>query len=115
MTGVQTCALPISAAAVEPPPVITEYDMAVYPNPFTTEGKIEVRLPEESEVKVQVLNMSGRLIATLNEGELGAGIHFLTWMPSPAQPAGIYIFRMEITRQENTRSKPIVRRGVLIK
>jgi N-acetylmuramoyl-L-alanine amidase len=103
------------AAAVEPPPVITEYEMAVYPNPFTTEGKIEVRLPEESEVKVQVLNTSGRLLASIDKGVLDAGVHTLTWRPTPADPAGIYIFRMEITKPGNTRIKPVIKRGVLIK
>ncbi|MFQ5606621.1 MAG: PKD domain-containing protein [Candidatus Zixiibacteriota bacterium] len=63
-----------------------------YPNPFNPMTKIGFTLPSASHVKLDVYNMAGQKVATLVDGQMGAGQHAVEWDASQ-QPSGIYIYR----------------------
>ena len=76
------------------------YDlMQNYPNPFNPSTSIGFTLPESSYVSVNIYDMTGRLVATLVEANLGEGVHTVDWngMDSSGSmvSAGVYIYALE--------------------
>lgn len=66
-----------------------------YPNPFNPSTTIRLGVPEESSVRVVVIDMAGRQIAVLAEGVRKAGWHQSVWRASVA--SGVYFLRVEAT------------------
>ncbi|MFO7639573.1 MAG: T9SS type A sorting domain-containing protein, partial [bacterium] len=52
------------------------------------------QLPRAGRVRVNVVDISGRTVATLVDGELAAGSSSLTWQPGKLA-AGVYFVRAE--------------------
>lgn len=65
-----------------------------FPNPFNSEAVISFTLPEVSDVSLRVFDLSGRTVATLEDGLVQAGFHSLVWKAEDL-PAGLYLIRME--------------------
>ena len=67
---------------------------AAYPNPFNPSTSISLHLPMESDVSVQVYDLSGRMISTLLSGVQAQGDYNLTWNAQD-QASGMYLVRAE--------------------
>jgi hypothetical protein len=66
-----------------------------YPNPFNPSTQIRFALPEEMEVSVQVFDMTGRLVATILEGQsLSAGSHELSF-DATSLSSGMYVYKVQ--------------------
>jgi hypothetical protein len=76
-----------------------------YPNPFASRTVIEYGLPEPSRVRVDVYDAVGRHVATLVDGEQGAGYHEARWDASGVA-AGVYLYRIQAG--EHTRTLKMV-------
>ncbi len=50
-----------------------------YPNPFNPSTQLSYQLPEPANVKIVVLDATGRLVRTLVNGKMSAGQHTATW------------------------------------
>jgi uncharacterized protein YdaL len=64
-----------------------------YPNPFNPETKIQFGLPEDSNVRIDIFNLQGQLVATLVDGALAAGYHTETF-DATSYPSGIYFYKI---------------------
>ncbi len=64
-----------------------------YPNPFNPTTQIRFALPEPTHVKLIVYDMLGREVATLADGQMGAGYHSVIWNANNVS-SGIYIYRL---------------------
>ena len=64
--------IPTSA---KPVAISGETNLVNYPNPFTGSTTIELQLENESFVRVFVIDMAGRIVANLHEGNLTGGKH----------------------------------------
>lgn len=112
-TSVQNLGLPVttfgglaigsgSVAAVPQLPdltPVTELALAPpTPNPARQSTHVEFALPSESQVLLRVMDIQGREIARLAEGEFSAGRHSADWSFSSARAipaAGLYFMRLE--------------------
>jgi len=65
-----------------------------YPNPFNATTRLSYGLPKTNLVSIRVYDVSGRLVATLVDGQVDAGHYVAVWNGIDAA-AGIYIMRME--------------------
>jgi hypothetical protein len=65
-----------------------------YPNPFNPTTALSYQLSADSHVKLEVFDISGRLVATLVDGWREAGAHELTFDGS-GLPSGIYLARLK--------------------
>lgn len=66
------------------------------PNPFLNSTVISFNLPERMPVTLNIFDISGRLVKTLVDGTLSAGINRVTWESSGTNqvPEGVYICQL---------------------
>lgn len=50
-------------------------DLNAYPNPFTDELNLDLTMTESGEVTIEVLDMTGRTVKTVDQGSEGSGLH----------------------------------------
>ena len=69
------------------------------PNPSRGSTAFRIHLPAEGRARLEILDVTGRRVRMLAEGEMPAGRHQLTWDgrdgSGRAAPAGVYIVRLE--------------------
>ena len=68
-----------------------------YPNPFNPSTTISYALPERCYVKLEVLNVSGQLIAQLVSAEREPGYHQVEWHARGEAATGAYFYRIQAT------------------
>jgi hypothetical protein len=78
-----------------------------YPNPFNPAVTVQWSLPEESHVRLTVVDLIGREIATLREGTMAAGSHTARWEPR-GMASGVYYLRGVATSARGGRTVRIV-------
>ena len=82
-----------SVAVSEPAPE-NFYLSEAYPNPFNAITRVAFGLPEAAQVSVRVFDISGRLIATLVDGEFAGGHHSAIWDAGDAT-SGVYMIMLK--------------------
>ena len=72
---------------------------ANYPNPFNPTTNINFSLPENVNVRLEVYDMTGRLVKSLVRGQLDAGVHTITWNgqdnAGTQVASGVYLYRLQ--------------------
>lgn len=80
------------------------------PNPITTEASVEFTLPSGAHVRLEVLDLAGRRVATIFDGNEAAGVHRLAWRPAAdgggRLAPGCYVLRLSSENQ--TRNRRVV-------
>jgi hypothetical protein len=70
-----------------------------YPNPFNPTTTIRYDLPFNSNVKLEVFDIQGRIVTTLVDGKLSAGFRTVHWDGANRQGAeiasGVYFYRLK--------------------
>jgi hypothetical protein len=64
-----------------------------YPNPSNPVSKIDFELPSDSYVKIEIFDLTGRMITKLEDGKRSAGYHSVKFDGSNLS-SGIYYYRM---------------------
>jgi hypothetical protein len=67
-----------------------------YPNPFRGSSSVHFRLPQRSNVVIEVIDLQGRVMATRAYGVQPAGEGHLP-LPSFARTPGLYMYRVHVT------------------
>ncbi len=80
--------------------------MPAYPNPFNPTTKIVYGLSKNSDVRIEIYNIVGELINTINDVNQNSGWHSVEWNGTDVRgnkvPAGIYICRVNSNRNVKT-------------
>lgn len=61
--------------AGEPPVIPDQFELTVFPNPFNNETRITFDVPRAGNAKVEVFDVTGRIVETLVDSRLEAGTH----------------------------------------
>jgi hypothetical protein len=79
-----------------------------FPNPFNPATTISFSLPEERRVRVDVLDVRGRVVRTLADGTRGAGRHTLTFTAAELA-SGTYFARVRAGDEVDVRKMSLVK------
>lgn len=91
-----------SASAV---PLYNEQELnlePVYPNPFSQETTIAFTIPEATDVRLEIFDLTGKMLMQLFNKKVPAGRHSMIW-PSPDIPEGMYLIKMTTKFKVSTR------------
>ncbi|HEA29375.1 MAG TPA: T9SS type A sorting domain-containing protein [Leeuwenhoekiella sp.] len=69
--------------------------LAVYPNPVSSQTQITFDLQEQANLKIDIYDLSGRLVENIANGEQPAGKFTKTWNRSSNIAAGVYILQID--------------------
>ena len=68
-----------------------------YPNPFNSSIKIPIEVVKGVKVKIDVIDIRGRIVDTIIDRELSIGKHELEWN-SNSHASGVYIIRTTLDK-----------------
>ncbi|HUI11529.1 MAG TPA: carboxypeptidase regulatory-like domain-containing protein [Bacteroidota bacterium] len=114
MLNVTTSVAPVSGAAP------SSYALSQnYPNPFNPSTKISFTLPQAGVVTLRVFNLLGQQVATLVNGQLGAGLHEMTWDGRDDEgrglASGVYFYRIHVSGPDGRAAYDAIRKMLLLK
>jgi VWFA-related protein len=79
--------------------VPTEYGLSQnFPNPFNPTTNFELRIANCGFVSLKIIDVLGRVVATLVHEERPAGVYIEHWDASTL-PSGVYYYKMTVTEQ----------------
>jgi FlgD Ig-like domain/PKD domain len=89
-----------------------------FPNPFRASTQVRFTLPERSHVKLTVLDVAGREIATMADGAWDAGSHAVSWSgrteAGTTASRGVYFVRMAAGLASGERRFVSVRKMIVL-
>ena len=106
--GFEGIAVPAVLTVGDIPRATAEFAL-VGSNPPRGAAEFRFSLPEAGHVLITVHDLSGRVVATLMDGEAPAGRGSVTWQRDASNPAGVYFARMRIA------GDAMVQRVILLK
>jgi hypothetical protein len=85
-----------------------------FPNPFNPSTTIRFGLPEESGVRLQIVNVLGQVVTDLVDGVHAPGWVSLTW--NAAVPSGMYFYRLEAVSTHDPAKRFVrIRKMIVVK
>ena len=78
-----------------------------FPNPFVTSTTINYTLMQNSKVLMEVYDVTGKKIATLEDSQKTAGDHSLDWSPTNLEE-GIYLLRVTVDGATETKRMVVI-------
>ncbi|MFH1680917.1 MAG: FlgD immunoglobulin-like domain containing protein [Candidatus Eisenbacteria bacterium] len=83
------------------------------PNPFKESVSFQVALPEDSDIRLSIYDLSGRLVRGLADGPAGGGVHAFEWDGKNGEgrrvAPGIYLYRLEARGEEKAGTVVLLR------
>lgn len=64
---------------------------AAYPNPFNSTTRITFQLPVDMSVQITIVDLTGRIVENLLNGDYIAGTHNLTWNADHVASGNYYL------------------------
>ena len=94
------------SSGVETPSTLPDHIeiISAYPNPFNSSVALAINLPTPGAFTVEVYDITGRLVDTIQQGASPAGITKIVWSPQSAISSGVYFLRV---RQQDNISRVI--------
>ncbi len=76
-----------------------EFNISLFPNPFVDNATINYNLTEDAKVRLEIFDISGKLVATVFEGNQKSGSYNLVYSgKSAASNSGILIVKMTVNK-----------------
>jgi len=106
--GFEGIAVPVALPVGDAPPGVAAFAL-VGSNPPRGAAEFRYAVPEAGHVVITVHDVSGRVVATLMDGQASAGRGSVIWRRTASDPAGVYFAQMRIT------GRTMVQRMILLK
>jgi hypothetical protein len=106
--GFEGIVVPVVLAVGDAPLGVAAFAL-VGSNPPRGAAEFRFAVPEAGHVVITVHDISGRVVATLMDGEATAGRGSVIWQRHASDPAGVYFAQMRIT------GRTLVQRMILLK
>ena len=84
-----------------------------YPNPFNPSTVIRFELPRAGKVRLDIYNVKGQLVTTLEDGYREAGVHEIPWNGKNSKGisvgSGMYFYRLEAGSMVTTKKMLLIK------
>ncbi|MDG5766212.1 T9SS type A sorting domain-containing protein [Balneolales bacterium ANBcel1] len=92
----------------------TSFELAQnYPNPFNPATQIRFTLQNNADVKLEVFDVTGKLVTTLINDSMNAGSHTVTWnaetQSGMSVSSGVYVYRLTVGDQVQARTMTLIK------
>jgi hypothetical protein len=77
-------------------------------NPVRAGTRVSYMLPQAGSVRVEALDLQGRVVAVLDEGWREAGAHQASWAASRSVPTGLYFVRLALEGEQVVRKVTVL-------
>lgn len=98
---------------ITPPAEIYPILQQNFPNPFNPETKISYSLPKSGSVEINIYNVKGQLIKTLENSQKATGDHNVNWNGTDTNgkpvPAGMYFYKMTAGKFSSTKKMVLLK------
>ena len=74
------------------------FDWAIFGNPVTSNSWLQLQLAKKANVAIQIISIDGKVIQTINKGNISEGTYSLPLTLGNA-PSGIYIVKLIVDNQ----------------
>lgn len=78
---------------------LNSLEAVIYPNPASSSSVLELNMPENGKVQIEIFNISGTQVQTIVSETLRKGIHFLPLNKIDNLAGGIYLVRIKTKNQ----------------
>ncbi len=82
-------------------PTLALFSSRIYPNPFADIATVEINLAQASRIEVVLLDLQGRRLSTLADGQMPAGVNSIGFDRQALSP-GIYLLQIRHPLQVET-------------
>ena len=89
-------------------PLPVDFTFDAYPNPFNSSVELRVSLTVNARISVIIVDLTGRKVATIADGEYSAGTHSLDWKANN-NSSGIYFVIAKTEDKSCTRKLLLIR------
>ena len=79
-----------------------------YPNPFNAQTNIEFVLENDSDVELEVYDVTGAKVTTLVNSHMNAGSHTVNW-DAASVASGVYYYSLKTNGEESTRKMTLLK------
>lgn len=73
-----------------------------YPNPFTDVTNIQLELRQSAQVRMEVMDLTGRIVQQIDYATMNAGRHLIQLQRENMNP-GVYFYTLQVDQQQYTR------------
>lgn len=105
----QLISLKKSVVETAPDPLLVE--ISCYPNPFNDHVNFRINMKTTASIRLEIRDVSGRLMAIVREGKLDKGQHLLSWEGNRSDGSslgsGMYYYTLLVDGQMSTNGKLI--------
>jgi hypothetical protein len=83
-------------------PIPTEFSVAQnFPNPFNAKTSLSFGIPAAGVVNINIYNVAGQLVESMDLGQMNAGFHSVVWDASDVA-SGIYFYKVSAGNNNET-------------
>ena len=75
-------------------PEVTLVEPKVFPNPFSERLKFEFVSPVDMQVRIILYDMTGRLVSTVFDAPIDAGVTYISEFIPESEISGMYVYRI---------------------
>jgi Secretion system C-terminal sorting domain/Right handed beta helix region len=86
----------------------TDFELTSYPNPFNAQLSLNFALRQVSDVKVDIFSIEGRLVSSIDLGQITAGHHMTSWN-AQSNASGVYFVKFSAGSWQTVQKVVLVR------
>jgi len=79
-----------------------------FPNPFNAQTRISFALPTNADVMINIYNVAGQLVESMDQGNLNAGTHSVVWDASDVA-SGVYFYKVNAGSNSETKKMTLLK------
>jgi hypothetical protein len=102
------CPSLLGSVPASTPAIPDQNILSVYPNPFNGQTQIRIGLPTQNAVEVHVYDIEGRLLQTLEDRVMSAGLHQLSFQ-AERYASGTYFVELSLPNHRETKMIQLLR------